>query len=165
MTRAWTKMLLVVFSLLGMTSSLGQDIMLKKLYDGIEDLHQGSRYQNQTNTPKDYSAENTMLEKQLGTKIRTEYPKYLRDCDRNSSTERFWTEDILSGSFLRPNSKQKLVVYQYCPPIESYGNNCLSVLCGIAIVENGIVLANFENKAEEARRYTVQDINQNGLTD
>jgi hypothetical protein len=159
------KMLLVVFGLLGMTSSFGQDVTLKKLYDGIEDLHQGSRYQNQTNTPIDYAAENKMLEKQLGTKTRTRYAKNLKDCDPNPEGQKFWVEEVLSGSFLRPKSKQKLIVYQFCAPIESYYYECQAVLCGMAIIENGIVLANFENKAEEARRYTVKDINQNGLTE
>jgi hypothetical protein len=31
-------MLLVLFGLLGMTSGFGQDVVLKKLYDGIEDM-------------------------------------------------------------------------------------------------------------------------------
>jgi hypothetical protein len=165
MTRAWTKILLVTFGLLGMTSSFGQDVTLKKLYDGIEDLHQGSRYQNQTYTPIDYFAEISILENQLGTKTRTRYAKNLKDCDPNPEGQKFWIEEVLSGSFLRPSSKQKLIIYQFCAPLESYYYECQAVLCGMAIVENGIVLANFENKADEARRYTVKDINQNGLAE
>ena len=36
-------MLLVVFDLLGMTSGFGQDVVLKKLYDGIEDMRLASK--------------------------------------------------------------------------------------------------------------------------
>jgi hypothetical protein len=38
MTRAWMKMLPVMFGLLEMTSSFGQGVTLKKPYDGIEDM-------------------------------------------------------------------------------------------------------------------------------
>ena len=158
------KMLLVVFGLLGITSSFGQDVALKKLYNGIEDLRQGNRWPQ--STPRDYPQEDAILENRLVKKMDTKYSKYLKDCHPDLEPgKKIGSYKVFSGSFTRPNSKQKLVLYRYCSAIESYGGGCPAVVCGLAILENETVIANFENKSDEARSYTVKDINQNGLTE
>jgi hypothetical protein len=163
------KMLLVVFGLLGMTSSFGQDITLKKLYDRVEDLK--SDHQIQKSKPE-IDAENLerihfeeILKRNLETKLSKLYSGKSPNCNEAYRDGGLYVGEIFHGSFTRPKTKQSVVSYGYCPPIESYDFDCSAVLCGLAIVENEIVVANFVDTSNSREGYSVKDINQNNLTE
>jgi hypothetical protein len=149
------KMLLVVFGLLGMTSSFGQDITLKKLYDGIEDMRleveQRKIPRPIGDNSEPFAAESYRIDKQIGPQVGKacssidllgENPRYL------SLTDKF------SGSFTKSKSKQTMYFMAHCELSE-----------GLVIAEKGSAIAAYDLRQHTYAMFSVSDINQNGLTE
>jgi hypothetical protein len=67
---------------------------------------------------------------------------------------------VAPGSFTKPNSQQKAILYNYCTPAHAYAFN------GVAIVEAGRVVAHLAYQSDWQNDLKASpDINQNGLSE
>jgi hypothetical protein len=134
MTRAWTKILLVVFGLLGMTSSFGQDITLKKLYDSIEDMRleaERNRVLSREETLLNpFEKETVFLKKTIQKRFKACMP-IEEGIKLDMSVRKFMT-----GSFTKPYSNQKLYLTDW--GCELWGE-------GISIIEGTQSVAFYES--------------------
>jgi hypothetical protein len=147
------KMLLVTFGLLGMTSGFGQDVTLKKLYDGIEDMQIASNLHKLDGFGQPYVYEQDGIE--LIKLLAQNHVRSKQICDKNAaiSSGEVSINIIVSGSFTKPRAKQDLYVYAQC-----------SFDYSLAILESGKLVAVYSSGAV-FNTYSVKDINANGLTE
>jgi hypothetical protein len=146
-------MLLVTFGLLGMTSSFGQDVTLKKLYDGIEDMRLEVEMRPELSRgerPPDPYVKDTKFLKSLIRK-RFEACVPIEDGIQVDLSVR----KTIRGSFTKRFSSQKLYLTKW--GCEIWGD-------GISIVEDGQSIAFYESDTIYAA-FSVNDINQNGLNE
>jgi hypothetical protein len=67
---------------------------------------------------------------------------------------------VALGSFTKPNSQQKAILYNYCTPAHAYAFN------GLAVIEGGNVVAHYAYQSDWQNDIkTAGDINQNGLSE
>jgi hypothetical protein len=155
MTRALTKMLLVMLGLLGMTSSFGQDITLKKLYDGIEDMRLEV---GQPNMLRQNSALNP-LKKETGFLKRTIQNQF-KSCSPAGIDDKPYQPDIsarkvMTGSFTKRGLSQNLYLTYFACELDGDGISIMEGKKSIAFYESEHIYAAF----------SVSDINQNGLNE
>jgi hypothetical protein len=147
-------MLLVMFGLLGMTSSFGQDITLKKLYDGIEDMRLEVE-QNRLGAfnPYDpYAKETKFLESKIQNRFKTCPPAGLGDKPPAPFVN---VNKVMTGSFSKRGSNQELYFTDWGCELSTYG---------ISIMEGDKSIA-FYNSETIYAAFSVSDINQNGLSE
>jgi hypothetical protein len=156
MTRAWTKMLLVLCSLLGMTSGFGQDVVLKKLYDGIEDIRLEVKHKHDlppnevVNEP--FAKTSDRIDKQIGTNVS-------KACSSAQELAGYGNRylsltNAFQGSFTNPKNKQTMYLMAHCELSE-----------GLVIAEKGSAIAAYDLREHPYAMFPVRDINQNGLTE
>jgi hypothetical protein len=145
-------MLLVVFGLLGMTSSFGQDITLKKLYDGIEDMRLASKRPENYEQPYVFEQDGNELARLFAqNRVKSKQP-----CDKDVAAipiGEVSIDVIVSGSFTKPRAKQNLYMYAQC----SFGY-------GLTILEAGKLVAVYDS-GQAFNAFSVKDVNENGLTE
>ncbi len=173
---------LILFGLVCVFAALSlafgtQSITLKKLYDPLEDFQ--TEFQDITKNPNGSSPPKPQLssaeQKAVKNQVEPALIAYLK-------RSRLWTKictvggdggiayqgvhihTVNLGSFTRPNSKQKIYTFTACEPIESYG--CVkSGFGGSLILEQEVFVAMYTDEDCIGRRYTVKDVNQNGLSE
>jgi hypothetical protein len=133
MAQVWTKILLVMIGLLGMTSSFGQDITLKKLYDGIEDMRlQVASRQGSIPDPDPFAQDSLDLRKLLSkNQVKS---KQLCNEEIDGPIGNVNVRKIVSGSFTKPETKQRLYTFTRC----AFGY-------GIAILESQKLVAIYDS--------------------
>jgi hypothetical protein len=158
----------ILFALLGMAGT-AQDVTLKKLYDPIEDFQ--SEYKN----PEKFwkinisDAEAKQVDDIAGSIL----IKYLKKSERwkscQSVSEGSYTgihaSHVNLGSFTQPNKQQRAYSFSYCEPLEAYG--CIQNVSGMVVLEGQNLIAMYtdESCANHIHRFSVSDINRNGLTE
>jgi hypothetical protein len=166
MTRAWIKILLVLCGLLGVTSGFGQGVVLKKLYDGIEDMRLEVEQRSKP-VPGEfvdpYKRESTFLRTLLQKKFEPcEFPDdsgkmtRLRDASGSFVKPDISIRKAINGSFTKPSSSQKLY---------RTGFGCDMPWIGIAIVQGDKSIAFYDTSSYIYDIFSVKDLNQNGLNE
>jgi hypothetical protein len=133
---------------------LAQDITLKKLYDGIEDM------KLEVNTSLSGGKENTrfahetkMLNKLVGKKTNF-YCNGSIEMSKKPNFNYLYVNKLIRGSFTKPNSKQELYHIGLC-----------ELGSGIVIAENNKVISLYSFDDHDFDFFSVKDINQNGLNE
>jgi hypothetical protein len=134
---------------------LAQDITLKKLYDGIEDmkLEVNTPFSTRDDEDMRYLAENRKLSKLIGEKV-NRYCNGGIDLSKTFEYGEVYVNKLIPGSFTKPNSKQKLYHIAFC-----------EMGSGIVIAENDKVIAFYSFDEHDFDFFSVKDINQNGLNE
>jgi hypothetical protein len=145
----------VLLMMIFLNVCLAQDITLKKLYDGIEDM------KLEVNTPlpsrgegdTQYLAENRKLSKLIGEKV-NRYCNGGIDLSKKLEYGEVYVDKLTRGSFTKPNSKQELYHVAFC-----------ELGSGIVIVENDKAISFYSFSDHDFDFFSVKDVNQNGLNE
>jgi hypothetical protein len=148
-------MLLVTFGLLGMTSSFGQDVTLKKLYDGIEDM----RLEVSNTDPNFHYYERYRREsRELGQIL---WQRRIKDIfcgytDSPVDVKSVVVKAVATGAFTKHNVQQKILLFGTC-----------SLHRGLAILESSKLIGLYEypDSPDVFNAFSVKDINENGLSE
>jgi hypothetical protein len=149
------RVVLLMALLLGLTAA--QDINLKKLYDGIEDMRQDHRnVRPESEEPgARYAHETEFLSHIIGKKISVQVCGDAALDSKNPKDYLYlYVSDILTGSFTKPGVKQLMYTFDFCELSQ-----------GAAIIENNKVVAAYEANTHVFDQFTVTDVNQNGLNE
>ena len=154
MTRVW-KTLLLTFGLLGMTSSFGQDMTLKKLYNGIEDMRLEV---GQPNMLRQDTALNPLKKETVF--LKSTIQTHFKSCSPAGIDDKSYQPDIsvrkvMTGSFTRRGSSQNLYLTYFACELDGDGISIMEGKKSIAFYESEHIYAAF----------SVSDINQNGLNE
>jgi hypothetical protein len=172
-------MLLVLFGLLGMTSGFGQDVVLKKLYDGIEDMRleveqHNARSKSQDEYKEPFPTESLRLNNKIGlqlgkdcAELQRENLKKLSEADlrKYASTG---VDKVFRGSFTRPNTVQELNIFTtQCGMGGDYGFAILEKGKFILIYLGDGITVDGEHYFSSYPResFMVKDVNQNGVNE
>jgi hypothetical protein len=160
------KILLVLCCLLGVTSGFGQDVVLKKLYDGIEDMRLEVEQRSKP-IPGEfvdpYKRESAFLKTLIQKKFEPcEFPDdsgkmtQFRDASGSLVRPDVFIRKAINGSFTKPNLSQKLY---------RTGFGCDMPWVGIAIVQGDKSIAFYDTDSYIYDVFSVKDLNQNGLNE
>jgi hypothetical protein len=134
---------------------LAQDITLKKLYDGIEDmkLEVNTPLSTRDDVDTRYLAENRKLSKLIGERV-NRYCNGGIDLSKKLEYGEVYVDKLIRGSFTKPNSKQELYHIAFC-----------ELSSGIVIAENDKVISLYAFSDHDFNFFSVKDVNQNGLNE
>jgi hypothetical protein len=143
---------MVMLGLLGITSSFGQDVTLKKLYNGIEDIRlEVASRQGSIPDPDPFAQDSLDLRKLLSkNQIKS---KQLCNEEIDGPIGNVNVQKIVSGSFTKPETKQRLYTFTRC----AFGY-------GIAILESKELVAVYDS-GQAFDAFAIKDINENGLSE
>jgi hypothetical protein len=154
------KTLLVVFGLLGMTSGFGQDVVLKKLYDGIEDMRLVVKtspeiYIDLSGEPPSKYAEETWFFRRA---FNIEFGLCHGTDGANSFSNPIYVYKVVRGSFTKRGSNQKVFFAK---------DGCGKIRSAVSIMDGdkGIAFYNFNLEEPFYAAFSVNDINKNGLNE
>jgi hypothetical protein len=179
MAQVWTKILLVMIGLLGMTSSFGQDITLKKLYDGIEDMRleveqRNTRTQNQE-YKEPFPNESVRLNQKIGLTLGIDCVKTLEPENIGKFSkidlEKYTTANVskvLRGSFTRPGAAQELDIFSTpCGMGADFGFAILEMNKFVSIYRGDGISFDGTKYLDSYPRdfFSVKDVNQNGTNE
>ncbi len=149
------RLTLLIALMIGLT--MAQDIHLKKLYDGIEDMRQEyeDAHSGAERPSADYDNETKFLERTIGKRITTQFCKSELPPDNAPIGYSYLSvSDVLTGNFTKPNVRQTMYVFYFCELNQ-----------GIAILEGNKVIASYGASTHIFDQFTVTDVNQNGLSE
>jgi hypothetical protein len=153
-------MLLVLCCLLGITSGFGQDVVLKKLYDGIEDMRLEVKtppkiYIDFSGRPPSQYAEETWFFKRA---FEIEFGLCYGTDGVKPFPNPIFVNKVVGGSFTKRGSNQKVFfANQGCGKIRS----AVSIMDG----DKGVAFYNFNLEEPFYAGFSVNDINKNGLNE
>jgi hypothetical protein len=159
---------LVLLVLLGVVGT-AQDVTLKKLYDPIEDFQLEYKDYEKFWKINISDAEAKQVDKIVGPTLIQHLKKTGRWKSCQSESEGYYSgihaSHVNLGSFTQPNTQQRAYSFSFCEPIEAYG--CVPNVSGMVILEGKKLVALYtdESCAYHIHRFSVSDINQNGLTE
>jgi hypothetical protein len=149
------RLTLLIALLVGLTTA--QDINLKKLYDGIEDMRQEyeDAHSGAERPSADYDNETEFLNRTIGKKITAQFCKSELPYGKTPVGYSYLSvSDVLMGSFTKPNVKQSMYVFYFC-----------DISQGIAILDRNKVIAAYGASTHIFDQFSVTDVNQNGLNE
>jgi hypothetical protein len=159
----------ILFVLLGVVGT-AQDVTLKKLYDPIED------FQLDHKTSGEFRKSNVSYSdaKRVDTIAGSTLIKYLKRTGRWKSCQSRFPGDSYAGihawyvnlgSFTQPQKQQQAYSFTYCEPWAGIG--CTPNTSGMVVLEgkNVVALYTDESCSDLNQRFSISDINQNGLSE
>jgi hypothetical protein len=157
----------ILLVLLGVAGT-AQDVTLKKLYDPIEDFQLEYKDAEKFWKLNVSEAESKQVDDIAGATL----VKYLKQTGRwkscQSEPEGYYSgihaSHVNLGSFTQANKQQRAYAFSYCEPGKDYG--CFPNISGMVIFEGQKLIAMYTNESCANRvRFSVSDINQNGLSE